>query len=65
MTPTLELSFMKAKYDSAKTAARARRTLELEKHGKIVSRRASVVHKSKKDYNRKSNKVRPEDIDEG
>ena len=63
MTLILELSIMKVKYDSARTAARVRRKLELEKHGKLVSRRASVAHKSKKDYNRKGNKVRPEDID--
>lgn len=34
----------------------ARRKQEIEQYGKMVSLRPSVVHKSKKIYNRKNNK---------
>lgn len=34
----------------------ARRKLEIEQYGKLVSLRPSVTHKSKKTYNRQQNK---------
>lgn len=43
-------------YNSVNTASNARRNREIELHGKLISLRASVVHKSKKDYNRQRNK---------
>lgn len=46
----------KKKYSSVKASAKARRETEIRLHGKLVSRRMSVVHKSKKDYNRRTNK---------
>ena len=52
----------KKKYDELKSAARARREEEIKRYGKLVSYRASSVHKSKKDYNRKDNKI--VDLDE-
>ena len=47
---------IKKKYNSIKAAAKARRNREIELHGKLISLRASSVHKSKKDYDRKQNK---------
>lgn len=52
----------KKKYDGVKAAARARREEEIRRYGKLVSCRASSVHKSKKDYSRKDNKIT--DLDE-
>jgi len=46
----------KKKYDDVKATAAARRKKEIEFYGKLVSRRTSCVHKTKKDYNRKNNK---------
>lgn len=46
----------KKKYDDVKATAAARRKKEIEFYGKLVSRRTSCVHKTKKDYNRKDNK---------
>lgn len=55
---------MSNKYDSVKDAARARRKREIELYGKLVSRRPSSVHKSKKDYSRKRSKsINLDDID--
>jgi len=47
----------KKKFNSVTAAAKARRDEEIKLYGKLVSRRASVTHKSKKDYNRKDNKI--------
>ena len=47
----------KKKFNSVTAAAKARRDEEIKLYGKLVSRRASVTHKSKKDYNRKYNKI--------
>lgn len=47
----------KKKFNSVTAAAKARRDEEIKLYGKLVSRRASVTHKSKKDYNRKNNKI--------
>lgn len=47
----------KKKYDGVKAAARARREEEIRRYGKLVSYRVSSVHKSKKEYNRKDNKI--------
>ena len=43
MTPTLELSFMKAKYDSAKSAARVRRKLELQILRRVLTRGEHLI----------------------
>lgn len=47
----------KKKYDSVKVACQIDREREIKTHGKIISIRPSRVHKSKKLYNRKRNKI--------
>lgn len=47
----------KKKYDSVKVACQLDREREIKAHGKIISIRPSRVHKSKKLYNRKRNKI--------
>ena len=47
----------KQKFSSLKTLLKADREKEIEQYGKQVSMRPSKVHKSKKDYDRKKNKV--------
>ena len=47
----------KKKYDSVKSACKIDREREIKAHGKIVSLRPTRVHKSKKAYNRKANKI--------
>ena len=53
----------KKKYNSVKTASMTRRVREIELYGKLVSQRPSVVHKSKKDYNRRDNKIKLDSVD--
>lgn len=53
----------KQKFSSVKTLLKADREKEIEQYGKQVSMRPSKVHKSKKDYDRKKNKVDERDFD--
>ena len=53
----------KQKFSSLKSLLKADREKEIEQYGKQVSMRPSRVHKSKKDYDRKKNKVRKDDLD--
>ena len=47
----------KQKFSTLKSRLKADREKEIEQYGKQVSMRPSKVHKSKKDYDRKKNKV--------
>ncbi len=47
----------KKQFSSVKALLKADREKEIEQYGKQVSLRPSRVHKSKKDYDRKKNKV--------
>ena len=47
----------KQKYSSVKALLKADREKEIQQYGKQISMRPSNVHKSKKDYDRKKNKV--------
>ena len=47
----------KRQFSSVKALLKADREREIEQYGKQVSMRPSRVHKSKKDYDRKKNKV--------
>ena len=47
----------KQKFSSVKALLKAEREKEIEQYGKQISMRPSKVHKSKKDYDRKKNKV--------
>ena len=47
----------KQKFSNLKSLLKADREKEIEQYGKQVSMRPSKVHKSKKDYDRKKNKV--------
>ena len=47
----------KKQFNSVKALLKADREKEIEQYGKQVSMRPSRVHKSKKDYDRKRNKV--------
>jgi hypothetical protein len=47
----------KKQFSSIKALLKADREKEIEQYGKQVSMRPSKVHKSKKDYDRKKNKV--------
>ena len=53
----------KKQFSSVKALLKADREKEIEQYGKQVSMRPSKVHKSKKDYDRKKNKVRKDDLD--
>ena len=53
----------KKQFSSVKSLLKADREKEIEQYGKQVSMRPSKVHKSKKDYDRKKNKVRKDDLD--
>ena len=53
----------KQKFSSIKALLKADREREIEQYGKQVSMRPSKVHKSKKDYDRKKNKVDEHDLD--
>ena len=52
----------KQKFSSVKALLKADREKEIEQYGKQVSMRPSKVHKSKKDYDRKRNKVNKDDL---
>ena len=47
----------KKQFSNLKARLKADREKEIEQYGKQVSMRPSRVHKSKKDYDRKKNKV--------
>ena len=47
----------KKQFSNLKALLKADREKEIEQYGKQVSMRPSKVHKSKKDYDRKKNKV--------
>lgn len=53
----------KRRFSSVKALLKADREKEIELYGKQVSMRPSIVHKSKKDYDRKKNKVDDSDMD--
>ena len=53
----------KQKFSNLKALLKADREKEIELHGKQVSMRPSRVHKSKKDYDRKKNKVGQGDLE--
>ena len=53
----------KQKFSSVKSLLKADREKEIKQYGKQVSMRPSKVHKSKKDYDRKRNKVLEKDLD--
>ena len=53
----------KRKFSSVKALLKADREKEIQQYGKQVSMRPSKVHKSKKDYDRKKNKVDERDLD--
>lgn len=55
--------FKKQKFSSIKALLKADREKEIDQYGKQVSMRPSKVHKSKKDYDRKKNKVDEHDLD--
>ena len=63
------IEFMKKKknkkkqFSSVKALLKADREKEIEQYGKQVSLRPSRVHKSKKDYDRKKNKVQERDLE--
>ena len=53
----------KQQFSSVKVLLKADREREIETYGKQVSLRPSRVHKSKKDYDRKKNKVQERDLE--
>ncbi len=53
----------KQHFSSVKALLKADREKEIEQYGKQVSMRPSKVHKSKKDYDRKKNKVSEGNLD--
>ena len=53
----------KHQFSSVKALLKADREKEIEQYGKQVSMRPSKVHKSKKDYDRKKNKVDKSDLE--
>ena len=53
----------KQQFSSVKALLKADREKEIEQYGKQVSLRPSRVHKSKKDYDRKKNKVQERDME--
>jgi len=53
----------KQQFSSIKALLKADREKEIEQYGKQVSMRPSKVHKSKKDYDRKKNKVDEREIE--
>lgn len=50
-------------FSSVKALLKADRDKEIEQYGKQVSMRPSKVHKSKKEYDRKKNKVNERDLE--
>jgi hypothetical protein len=53
----------KKQFSNLKSRLKADREKEIEQYGKQVSMRPSKVHKSKKDYDRKRNKVDESEIE--
>ncbi len=53
----------KQKFSNLKSRLKADREKEIEQYGKQVSMRPSKVHKSKKDYDRKKNKIDKSDLE--
>ena len=53
----------KRQFSSVKAFLKANREKEIEQLGKQVSMRPSKVHKSKKDYDRKKNKVKESEME--
>ena len=53
----------KQKFSSVKALLKADREKEIKQYGKQVSMRPSKVHKSKKDYDRRKNKVQERELD--
>ena len=53
----------KKQFSNLKSLLKADREKEIEQYGKLVSMRPSKVHKSKKDYDRKRNKMAEKDVD--
>ena len=53
----------KKQFSNLKSLLKADREKEIEQYGKLVSMRPSKVHKSKKDYDRKRNKLAEKDVD--
>ena len=53
----------KKQFSNLKSLLKADREKEIEQYGKQVSMRPSKVHKSKKDYDRKQNRVTEKDLD--
>ena len=53
----------KKHFSNLKSFLKADREKEIEQYGKQVSMRPSRVHKSKKDYDRKKNKVQERDLE--
>ena len=53
----------KQHFSNLKALLKADREKEIEQYGKQVSMRPSKVHKSKKDYDRKRNKLAEKDVD--
>ena len=51
------------KFTTLKARLKADREKEIEQYGKQVSMRPSKVHKSKKDYDRKRNKMAEKELD--
>ena len=55
--------YKKKYFNSIKALLKADRDKEIEQYGKQVSMRPSKVYKSKKDYDRKKNKVDGREMD--
>ena len=53
----------KKQFSNLKSLLKADREKEIEQYGKQVSMRPSKVHKSKKDYDRKQNRMAEKDVD--
>ena len=53
----------KQRFSSVKALLKADREREIAQYGKQVSLRPSKVHKSKKDYDRKKNKLDERDLE--
>ena len=53
----------KQQFSNLKALLKADREKEIEQYGKQISMRPSRVHKSKKDYDRKKNKVDKSDLE--
>lgn len=52
----------KKQFSNLKSLLKADREKEIEQYGKQVSMRPSKVHKSKKDYDRKQNRMAEKDV---